>query len=284
MRSAKLSLVYRSVCILGLLAAAPNLLAQQCGDPDPTNVVLDDADIFHITGGDLLTQLADPFPDNSLVGHWLVVRPTIDQPVEFFRIISNQFFLQNNTSVFTVAEDLENAGGSDWWLFFESSKFDIVAPIACISCEFDEDCDDGEACTTDTCNVDDEVCVFTPVVCDDGDACTADSCNDATGACDAVVISCDDGDACTIDSCDSVTGCVNDPIDCDDGDACTADSCSGGSCSNDPICGLDDGCCDPSCDQSSDPDCFVCGERGDPCTTNSDCCSNRCRRRKGTCR
>ncbi|GJM26618.1 MAG: hypothetical protein DHS20C16_30330 [Phycisphaerae bacterium] len=252
----------------------------QCGDPDPSNVILNDADIWHITGGDLLTVLANPFPDDSQVGNFIAVRNIIDQPINYFRIISNEHFAQNNTSVFTVAEDLENEGGSNWWLFFESSTFDIVGSIECEDCESDDDCDDGDECTVDECNLDDEFCVYSPLDCDDDNACTDDVCDD--GECVNYVISCDDGDACTTDSCDASTGCDNEPIDCDDGDACTADSCSAGVCFSDPICGVADGCCDESCDPGSDPDCFVCGERKDPCSSNSDCCSNKCRR--GRCR
>jgi len=47
--------------------------------------------------------------------------------------------------------------------------------------------------------------------CDDGDACTTDSCDPATG-CTAAAITCDDGDACTTDSCDLASGCANEPV------------------------------------------------------------------------
>jgi hypothetical protein len=85
-------------------------------------------------------------------------------------------------------------------------------------------CDDGNACTTDTCDVAQGGCVHTDVNCDDGDACTTDSCDPATG-CVHTPISCDDGNACTEDSCDPAVGCVHTPIKCDDGDPCTEDRC-----------------------------------------------------------
>jgi hypothetical protein len=66
--------------------------------------------------------------------------------------------------------------------------------------------------------------VSTPISCDDGSACTTDSCDPATG-CVNPAISCDDGNACTTDSCDPATGCVNTAISCDDNNTCTADSC-----------------------------------------------------------
>jgi hypothetical protein len=54
-----------------------------------------------------------------------------------------------------------------------------------------------------------------PVVCDDGDACTGDSCDPGTGECVSTPgFDCDDGDLCTDDSCDPETGaCVNVPAD-----------------------------------------------------------------------
>jgi hypothetical protein len=50
-------------------------------------------------------------------------------------------------------------------------------------------------------------CIHTPVPCDDGDACTVDSCDPAVGTCTHSPASCDDGNACTVDSCDPVGGC-----------------------------------------------------------------------------
>jgi hypothetical protein len=101
----------------------------------------------------------------------------------------------------------------------------------CVDCLDDGHCDDGNACTVDTCV--DGTCVHTPIVCDDGDACTADTCVD--GDCVNTAIVCDDGDACTADTC--VDGdCVNTAIVCDDGDSCTIDSCdSATGCVNDPV-------------------------------------------------
>src|SRR5262249_47039623 len=57
-------------------------------------------------------------------------------------------------------------------------------------------------------------CVHTATSCDDGNACTTDSCDAATG-CAHVAISCDDGNACTNDACDAATGCVHTAVACD---------------------------------------------------------------------
>ena len=120
-------------------------------------------------------------------------------------------------------------------------------------------CDDGDACTDDSCDQATGRCVNTPNIdCDDGDACTDDSCDPATGTCvNTPNIDCDDGDACTDDSCDPATGtCVNTPnFDCDDGDACTDDSCNPatGLCEHgaSPSCDDQDECTDDSCDPAT---------------------------------
>ena len=66
------------------------------------------------------------------------------------------------------------------------------------------------------------------VNCNDGNACTKDTCDSSTGRCVNADISasCDDKNACTADSCVPATGCVNADISasCDDKNACTADS------------------------------------------------------------
>ncbi|MBK8913180.1 MAG: hypothetical protein IPM64_01030 [Phycisphaerales bacterium] len=72
-------------------------------------------------------------------------------------------------------------------------------------------CDDGNPCTTDTCNPATGLCVFTPVPdgtpCNDGNACTGpDRC--IGGNCTGAPIVCDDGNPCTDDSCNPATGCV----------------------------------------------------------------------------
>ena len=70
-------------------------------------------------------------------------------------------------------------------------------------------------------------CAYIPVNCDDGDACTIDSCDPTTGDCVNEPKDCDDGDPCTIDSCDPATGnCLNEPKDCDDSNPCTLDFCN----------------------------------------------------------
>jgi MYXO-CTERM domain-containing protein len=172
-------------------------------------------------------------------------------------------------------------------------------------------CDDGKACTDDTCN--NGVCAHSPntgAVCWDGDACTAgEKCNN--GACigGKIVKDCNDNNACTDDGC---TGgnCThsNNTAGCDDGDACTAsDHCGGGKCTGSPApcddgngCTVGDVCvggtCQPgqpkNCDDgnpctkefcaagscTSTPITGACDD-GDPCTAGDSCATGKC---KGT--
>ncbi len=98
------------------------------------------------------------------------------------------------------------------------------------------DCDDGNPCTTDSCDSAGG-CVNDAVVCaDDGDLCTTEACDPGTGQCDSTPVTCDDEVSCTIDSCDAATGaCVVDDSQCPDclavGASCSSDSeCCGGKC------------------------------------------------------
>jgi len=120
-------------------------------------------------------------------------------------------------------------------------------------------CDDGNACTTDTCGANGQ-CQHAPVSCNDGNVCTTDACDPSSGCLTlpANGTSCDDGNACTGgDTCANkvcqgvpVAGCCTQAADCEDGDACTMDVCSGHSCQNPPLdCSAGDKCvagvCDP---------------------------------------
>lgn len=159
-------------------------------------------------------------------------------------------------------------------------------------------CDDGFACTTDSCSG--GTCSHTPnnSACDNGlfcdgvetcsantgcqdgsdppllDAfdCTDDTCNEDDDRIDHIPnnAACDDGEPCTMDGCD-VGGCVHavttDPTDlCDDENACTVnDHCVANvttpTCTGDPKgCENDDGCCSADCNANNDNDCSaVCG-------------------------
>ncbi|MGH9869646.1 MAG: LamG-like jellyroll fold domain-containing protein [Candidatus Polarisedimenticolia bacterium] len=125
-----------------------------------------------------------------------------------------------------------------------------------LTCSQDSECADGnlcngiETCVASTCQA------GTPLDCDDADACTTDSCDPVDG-CSSVAVDCGDGDLCTTDSCDALTGCEHEPVscpqgevcdvetgfceepavacsiaaDCSDADPCTIDTCEGGNVS-----------------------------------------------------
>ncbi len=147
----------------------------------------------------------------------------------------------------------------------------VCVDTFCEECGVAADCDDGNACTTDTCDENNE-CARDDLICDDSDVCTTDSCDEATGcvfaqiSCDSgeicdsttgdcmvdpcIGVVCDDDDDCTVNSCDPATGdCQADPL-CDDGDLCTTDSCSAG------VCDFAATVCDEG--QSCDPATGVC--------------------------
>ncbi len=109
-------------------------------------------------------------------------------------------------------------------------------------CSTNAGCDDGNACTQDSCV--DSKCAHaaTPLVCQASDAChDAGSCDPATGACSNPAkldgSACDDGDQCT------------------GGDSCQAGSCTGGTqvqCVALDACHVA-GSCDPGTGVCSDP-------------------------------
>ena len=123
-------------------------------------------------------------------------------------------------------------------------------PISgCRICNGDEECLDTNVCNgAEICSG--GICEpGTALSCDDGDACTIDSC-DPTDGCQHAPLTCNDGLQCTTDSCDTALGCqyvsncgpgsvcdtgtgacidrCGTPADCDDGDACTVEACVGG--------------------------------------------------------
>ena len=156
-----------------------------------------------------------------------------------------------------------------------------------------KDCSDGNACTTDLCDL---ASGCTQVAadasaCEDGDACTiGDACKD--GLCVAAKSKlCDDGDPCTTDSCDAKTAaCSQSPNagTCDDGDACTEnDSCAAGTCKGAPLGGGATANCDDSnactvdvCDAATGCkhiDTAASCDDGDACTKGDQCNAGACK-------
>lgn len=140
------------------------------------------------------------------------------------------------------------------------------------------DCNDGNACTFDSC-VEPTGCVNPPIAtccneeadCDDGNRCTRDVCSGPGGTCQHAPIDsccwndadCNDRDACTMDRCTAgvcthgqLTGCCAVDADCDDSDPCTDDACVGLRCvrSLSASCGSDAGSSDAGSDDDGGPD------------------------------
>jgi MYXO-CTERM domain-containing protein len=150
----------------------------------------------------------------------------------------------------------------------------------------DEDCDDGNPCTDDSCVQATGEClhVFNGAGCDDGDLCTVlDKC--LNGMCQGKPLSCDDGHNCTQDFCQPDVGCIHNGQDdmCDDGNPCTADSCSAVSgCQNTPA---DVACSDGNLCTSGDQ-CVagvcVSGAQKE-CDDNNVCTQDWCEEETGNC-
>ncbi len=126
-------------------------------------------------------------------------------------------------------------------------------------------CDDGSPCTTvDTCSGG-QCSGSVPLDCDDGLACTIDTCG-PSGCIHTA--DCDDGLGCTVDSC-GPSGCVH-AEQCDDANPCTADSCAANGCMHTGIGGTcDDGNACTGGDHCSSSHCVGtvrdCDD-GNPCT------------------
>jgi sugar lactone lactonase YvrE len=148
-------------------------------------------------------------------------------------------------------------------------------------------CDDGNPCSTDSCDKL-QGCVHAypgSVPCDDGDGCTVgDTCQGSVCVSGKALI-CDDKNPCTQDQCDAATGkCASSPHDgsiCSDGNPCTIfDTCTGGAC-----VGKTDACDDgnPCTTDGCDPKvgCTHANSTGpcddaNPCTSGEACESGKC--------
>ncbi len=147
-----------------------------------------------------------------------------------------------------------------------------------------EGCDEGEANgTLPSCCA--ENCSPQPAgtTCDDGNACTDNTCDGGT-TCVAVPTNCDDHDPCTDDACDPSSGCTHtyNTAPCDDGNACTThDTCAVSSCIGGPPpdCNDHDVCTDDACDPGTgcthDDNTAPCND-GNACTTNDTCSAGSC--------
>lgn len=160
---------------------------------------------------------------------------------------------------------------------------DLVEDVPAGQCQFWQDCDDGNPCTSHECV--EGLCVTTARTgksCDDGNICTGnDQCLE-DGSCEGDLASaCENDNPCRTTSCDPVVGCIYGNLDssvaCDDGDLCTLkDHCQDGVCvAGDPKECVDD---DPSDCRVAicDPEFGECmlssaGMEGMPCDDENPC-------------
>ncbi len=177
-------------------------------------------------------------------------------------------------------------------------------------------CDDESLCTqTDTCQAGE--CVGTAVSCEDGNACTDDTCDPAVGCantnntaeCDDLdpcttgdicadgvcnaggPETCDDGNACTIDICHAVAGCQHLPTNnpccsgqvsiCDDGDPCTTDVCD--PTTADCSYSLNTASCNDSnaCTENDTCNAGTCGGTPRSCDDGNSCTTDTCNINQG---
>jgi Ca2+-binding RTX toxin-like protein len=148
----------------------------------------------------------------------------------------------------------------------------------CLGCLSDQDCYDGNSCTSDACI--DHVCQRAPIVqCSPGDGCCPVACNaNSDSDCSPT---CGNGVVENGETCDPAESC---PASCNDGNACTVDQSTGSAtncsaaCSHIPViaCTSADGCCPAGCDSTIDSDCSpLCGngvvENGETCDPSITC-------------
>jgi hypothetical protein len=135
-------------------------------------------------------------------------------------------------------------------------------------------CSDNDVCSIPWYDPDTGECNSEPVVCpDDGNACTTSSCNIFTGMCDAVAVSCDDGMEGTLDYCNPDEGCEHVPM-CDDNSNCVISFIDPvtGLCSWKPMCDDNDACTIGYCDEATGGCTFEVVDCGDSNFCTMDIC------------
>jgi hypothetical protein len=146
-------------------------------------------------------------------------------------------------------------------------------------------CDDKNACTTDTCVS--GKCVHANadgIVCWDQDACTAgEKCSGGQCVGGKIVKDCNDDNPCTTDGCvNSNCTHANNNNACDDGNGCTSgDQCAGGSCKggaakncNDNNVCTNDACSGGNCTHAANAN--ACDD-GNGCTVGDKCSGGSCK-------
>lgn len=153
----------------------------------------------------------------------------------------------------------------------EGNKSGVCREGACVGCNQNSDCNDGNPCTDDTCNISEGSCSYAnnTGACDDDDACTQGqgTCNNgeclftARTQCNAPPNECSEGAG----ECDPRSGaCIyppkSDRTPCtDDNNGCTNDLCDGAG----------------SCEHTAKLDGSLCSDQ-DTCTSVEACSGGQC--------
>jgi formylglycine-generating enzyme required for sulfatase activity len=149
-------------------------------------------------------------------------------------------------------------------------------------------CDDGEVCTGDACDLA-SGCTHTELnaACTDGNACTAgDVCSGGTCTAGAP-LGCNDGNPCSEDTCIEMTGCNHEAnwAPCDDGQPCTkGDQCSNYTCKAGPLAQCDDK--NPCTSDACNPQTGDCGHLPQPglaCDDDNTCTTGDVCSTQGSC-
>jgi hypothetical protein len=216
-------------------------------------------------------------------GSWTQEDKVVASDPYYWEFFGNAVAVSNGKAVVGAYND--NSGGMDAGAGY------VFISGGTTGCSTNSQCNDSNACTTDTCqsgscvnaplNCNDNngctvdacsngTCTHTPLNCNDNNACTTDSCSN--GTCSHTPITCNDNNACTTNSCNAATGCVYTPIVCNDSNACTTNSCNSSTgCVYTPInCNDSDACTIDSCSggwcyHDPNPNCEQ------SCSTNSQC-------------
>ena len=150
----------------------------------------------------------------------------------------------------TTCSDSNPCTGPDQCLAGE-----CAGPAQQACCQVDLDCEDGNACTVDSCEVGSGVCTNDPAPmqgqgCEDGKWCTVEDACTAAGSCVGEPRVCQ-GNECAAGVCDEqASACGEEPLvdgtPCtDDGSGCTDDICKAGACAhpnNASACDDGEGC------------------------------------------
>ena len=221
-------------------------------------------------GGGLFTQIATGLN----LDQWYTIKVEIDVINNTYDIYVNGILEGDDIQARVSKTSLTHISFATWndgpGTFYVDNVF---SPAPEVECTIDEDCDDSNDCTDDSCVS--GSCVYTNNnnPCDDSNACTEnDTCSD--GSCQGTAIDCSDGNICTDDDCDPASGCfyINNTDPCDDGEFCNGnDTCSGGTCSDH----AGNPCTPPLvCDEGSDT-CVGCIDDAD-CDDSNNCTDDSC--------